>query len=133
MHLDVLADISSDPQFSRLKFGLTITNLTKENRYFNQPFFKVNPKFDIKNGGQHDTFIMIPENFNSFPKKLEYGEPLFVTYEIKEGAYKMYQDILNKNNDTYIQAFANTTVGELYESDRFLIKKLFEHLKWLKQ
>lgn len=133
MYLTVLAELHEDPAYRRLKFGLTITNLTKENRYFNQPFFKVYPKFEIKEGVEHDTFVMIPENNNSFPKRLEYGEPLSVSYEIKPGAYDMYQKILDKNDGAYIQAFTNTTVGELYESNKFSIKELFEQLKWLKQ
>ncbi|GAA4514131.1 hypothetical protein GCM10023173_10480 [Sphingobacterium thermophilum] len=45
----------------------------------------------------------------------------------------MYQEILKKDDEAYLQGFVSTTVGELYESNKFYIKKLFEHLKWLKQ
>src|SRR5690606_20547891 len=102
-----------------MKFGLTITNLTKEHRYFNQPFFKVTPKFEIKEGLEHDTFVMIPENNNEFPVRLEYGQPAYYDYEIKDGAYEMYKKLLEKDEDASIQAFSNTTVGELYESNKF--------------
>lgn len=132
MHFTVLADLHENVAYRRLKFGLTITNTTKENRYFNQPFFKVHPKFEIK-GSEQDTFVMIPENGSIFPKRLEYGEPVFASYEIKTGAYEMYQEILKKDDEAYLQGFVSTTVGELYESNKFYIKKLFEHLKWLKQ
>jgi hypothetical protein len=41
-------------------WGLSITNLTKEHRYFNQPYFKVSPKFELEPGLEHDTFMMFP-------------------------------------------------------------------------
>lgn len=126
MYLTVLAEMHMSG-YKRLKFGLTITNLTKENRYFGQPFFKIYPKFEFSEGFEHDTFIMIPEADNNFPKKLEYGEQVLYSYEIKDGAYDMYQSILDKDDSANIQAFSNTTVGELYESNQFSIKKLFEY------
>jgi len=130
LYLSVVAEIHEYKEYRKLAFSLTITNLTKENRYFNQPFFKVNPKFTIF-GTKQDTFVMIP-NPNTFPKKLEYGEPLSVSYEIKDGAYKNYNEILVEDSEAYIQAFSNTTVGELYESNKFLISKLIKNLEWLK-
>lgn len=133
INFTVLADLHIDIALRRLKFGLTIINTTKENRYFNQPFFKVHPKFILKGGQEQDTFVMIPENQDVFPKKLEYGEPVFVTYEIKAGAYDMYQKMLARDNEAFLQAFSSTTVGELYESNKFSIKKLLEHLNWLNQ
>lgn len=133
LYLTVMAELYEAPSSRKLKFGLTITNLTKKNRYFNQPFFKVDPKIEIKEGLEHDIFVMIPENDNNFPVKLEYGEPVYYNYEIKEGAYVMYKQLLEKDENATIQAFSNTTVGELYESNEFFIKKLFEHLEWLKQ
>jgi hypothetical protein len=113
-----------------LKFGLTITSLTKENRYFNQPFFKVKPKFEIKEGVQNDTFVMFPEQGKAFPKKLEYGEPLSVSYKL-EPVIKVCQRLLEKDDKAYIQGFVSTTVGELYESNAFSIKKMFEYLNSL--
>lgn len=128
LYLTVMAELYEHPGHRQLKFGLTITNLTKEIRYFNQPFFKVFPKFEIKEGVEHDTFVMIPENDNKFPKRLEYGEPTYLNYEIKQGAYDMFQKLLDKDPEAYIQAFDNTTVGELYESNKFSIQELFKHL-----
>ncbi len=134
LHLTVLTELHEFGGGSRLKFSLTITNLTKENRYFNQPFFKVFPMFEVKKGVEHDTFVMFPEQGNVFAKKLEYGQPFSVTYEIKPGAYQMYEGIMKKDKEgSYIQAFTSTTVGELYESNKFSIKTLFENLEWLKK
>lgn len=112
---------------SSLKFGLTITNLTRENRYFNQPFFKVKPRFEIKEGIENDTFVMFPEQGSTFPKKLEFGEPLSVSYKL-EPVMKICQSLLEKDEQAYIQGFVSTTVGELYESNVFSIKKMFDHL-----
>ena len=115
---------------SSLKFGLTIINLTKEHRYFNQPFFKVKPRFEIKEGVENDTFVMFPEQGKAFPKKLEYGEPLSVSYKL-EPVMKICQSLLLKDDKASIQGFVSTTVGELYESNAFSIKKMFEHLNSL--
>jgi len=133
LYLTVMAELHTHAQHRRLKFGLTITNLTKEHRYFNQPFFKVTPKFEISEGVEHDTFVMIPENDNNFPVRLEYGQVVSYNYEIKDGAYEMYKKMLDKDEKANIQAFTNTTVGELYESNQFSIEKLFEHLNWIQQ
>lgn len=134
LHLTVLAELHEYGGGNRLKFGLTITNLTKENRFFNQPFFKVHPMFELKKGVEHDTFVMFPEQGDVFAKKLEYGEPFSVTYEIKSGAYQMFEGSMKKDKEgSYIQAFTSTTVGELYESNRFTIKTLFENLKLISE
>lgn len=134
LYLTVLTELYQFGAGNCLKFSLTITNLTKENRYFNQPFFKVNPMFELEKGVEHDTFVMFPEQGSVFAKKLEYGEPFSVSYEIKPGAYKMYNEIFQKDKDAaYIQAFTSTTVGELYESNKYLMKTLFENLEWIKK
>lgn len=133
LYLTVLTELHEFGGGSRLKFSLTITSLTKENRFFNQPFFKVHPKFELSKGVEHDTFVMFPEQGNVFAKRLEYGEPFSVSFEIKDGAYSMYEGILKKDGDATIQAFITTTVGELYESNKFSIKKLFENLEWIKK
>ena len=55
-----------------VSISVQITNLTKEIRFYNKPFFKVSVPID-KNA---DTFMMtnvIGEAIN-FPKKMEYGE-----------------------------------------------------------
>jgi len=52
-----------------ITFSVTVTNLTKEHRYFNGPFFKSSVPFE----GELDTFILpnSPYNNNSFPKRLD--------------------------------------------------------------
>jgi hypothetical protein len=120
-----------DTRRRKLKFSLTITNLAKEHRYFNSPFFVVNPKFTVKEGVEHDTFSMMPVEGNVFAKKLEYGEPFSVTFDIKPGGYKMYEEIVHKNSEAEIQAFIVTTLGEVFESNKFKVKKLLEYKKMI--
>jgi hypothetical protein len=124
IYLGVLVTIYETGFGGSLKFGITITNLNKEHRYFNQPFFKVEPGFPLEGGGSHDTFAMIADGNNIFPKRLEYGEPASVNYEIKPGAYSMYEKILALNPDAFVQVFSSTTVGEIFESNKYQISKL---------
>lgn len=133
MYLYMLGDIHPQRELRKLKFGVSIVNLTKENRFFNRVFFKVSPKFTLKDGIEMDTFTMMPQQENAFPKKLEYGEPHSLTYEIKNMALKSYQEILDKDKEAYVQAFCSTTVGELYESNKITMLHLFDRLNWLMQ
>lgn len=61
-----------------ISFGVTITNLTKENRFFNAPFFKLSVPFEEN----FDTFAMTDTIHKViFPKKLEYGEVVSEAYK----------------------------------------------------
>lgn len=113
---------------SQLKFSITITNLHKEHRYFVNSYFVVNPGFTLEGGTvEHDTFSMVPEQSNIFPKRLEYGEPISITFAIKPGGFYMYEDLLQKEDTAYVKAYAVTSLGEVYESNPFEIKKLVEY------
>jgi len=133
IYLTTTAVLHQIREYREIRFGLTITNLTKENRYFNQPTFQVSPKFDLKDGIEHDTFVMIPEGNVNFPIKLEYGEPKSLSYQLMPGFIDMCRELLEKDKNAYIQAFVSTTVGELYESKKLTMKKLMENLKWIEQ
>jgi hypothetical protein len=113
---------------SQLKFSITITNLHKEHRYFVNSYFVVSPGFTLEGGTiEHDTFSMVPEQNNIYPKRLEYGEPISVTFAIKPGGFYMYEELLQKEENSYIKAYAVTSLGEVYESNAFEIKKLVEY------
>lgn len=104
-----------------MSIGVTITNLTKENRFFNQPFFKVSPPFE--KGA--DTFLLVADYSQlKFPKKLEYGEVLSQYYKMPD--IKFLEDLINKDSKATIQAFTSTTLGEVYESNIYQISKLIE-------
>ncbi|MGI4874148.1 MAG: hypothetical protein ACRYFX_23555 [Janthinobacterium lividum] len=114
--------------------GVTITNLTKEIRYFNQPFFKVNPSFILEPGLRHDTFALLNEKYKiKFPCRLEYGEPVSVAYPINPNSIGNYERIYEEDKKAHIQCFTSTTVGELYESNQYEVVNFLQTLKAIRK
>lgn len=105
----------------RLGFSITITNLTKEHRYFSQPSFNLSHPFKGA-----DSFILttsIGKNID-FPIRLEYGQPVTVHYPIGEGQISFLREILSQNEDASIAVVSSTTVGEIYRSNEHTIKHI---------
>lgn len=105
----------------RLGFSITITNLTKEHRYFSQPSFNLSHPFKGA-----DSFILttsIGKNID-FPIRLEYGQPVTVHYSIGEGQISFLREILSQNEDASIAVVSSTTVGEIYRSNEHTIKHI---------
>lgn len=125
-YLTVIAALSTMGN-NGVMWGITITNLTKEIRYFNQPYFKVSPKFELEPGLEHDTFMMFPIEKVTFPIRLEYGQVLSLTFEINPNAFAMFEK--NATPDSFIQAFGGTTVGEIYSSNEYKLDKLVSDYK----
>lgn len=107
-------------------WGTTITNLTREIRYFNQPYFKVFPKFQIREGVEHDTFFMMQrQGMNvQYPYRLEFGQTIDSHFPVNSNAFQMYQQIYQEG--AFIQAFVTTTIGEIYSSRKYPISKFVE-------
>ena len=105
--------------------GVTITNLTKEIRFSNSPFFKTSETIDH----DMDTFIMTETIQKAvFPKRLEYGEVVSESYRIKSGVFEILDKVLAKDEDAFLQAISTTTLGEVYKSNKYSIKKLRQQL-----
>ncbi|WP_324024575.1 hypothetical protein QSV08_15320 [Maribacter sp. BPC-D8] len=123
LYLTILGEFSSY-QGVGVSFGTTITNLTREIRYFNQPYFKVFPKFKLGKGIEHDTFFMKQRDHSptQYPYRLEFGQTVDSAYPIIQGGYEMFLE--NVSEEAYIQAFVTTTVGEIYSSRKYMISKL---------
>lgn len=104
-----------------MSLGITITNTTKENRWFNQPFFKLTESIDGA-----DTFSLLSANNNNppFPHKLEYGEPISAYYNIESNQINFFKQVLMINPDAEFYAISNTTLGEIYSSNKYKISKL---------
>lgn len=103
--------------------GVTITNLTKEYRYYTEPFFKFSNEIE----GKFDTFFMTGKMENiKFPRKLEWGEPLTVNYELNLGAIQMMKKL---EEGTTLKAIVTTTIGEKFESNEIKINDLTKHFK----
>lgn len=110
-----------------ISLGVTITNLTKENRFFNAPFFKLSKPFD----GNLDTFAMTDTIHQiRFPKKLEYGEVVTETYQIRAQSREIYDKVLAKDKEATIQVIISTTIGEIYKSNEYEISKIVEQFKY---
>lgn len=112
---------------SGISFGVTITNLTKENRFFNAPFFKLSTPFE----GNADTFAMTDTMNNIvFPKKLEYGEVVTENYQIRPQSREMYEKVLARDENATLQVITSTTIGEIYKSNEYEVSKLLENFKY---
>ena len=110
-----------------ISFGVTITNLTKENRFFNAPFFKLSVPYE----DNLDTFAMTDTIKGiSFPKKLEYGEVVSEAYFIRLNSKKIYEKVIATNNDATIQVIISTTIGEIYKSNEYKVSQLLKNFKY---
>lgn len=120
IYLTVIAAIS-DIGHNSVLWGVTITNLTKEHRYFNQPYFKVSPKFKLEEGLEHDTFMLFPQEKIQFPVRLEYGQVLNLSFVVTPKQFELFEK--NAIKETFMTAYCGTTVGELYNSNDYKLDK----------
>ena len=70
-----------DGMSRRMGFSITITNMTKEHRYFSQPSFNLSHPFKGA-----DSFLLITSIGEEikFPIRLEYGQPVTVHYPLDQ-------------------------------------------------
>lgn len=96
-----------DGKTRRLGFSITITNLTKEHRYFNQPSFNLSHPYKGA-----DSFILTSsiDKDVEFPVRLEYGQPITVHYTLGKGQISFFRELLSKNEDVSIAVVSSTTV-----------------------
>ena len=116
-------------EVSGISLGVTITNLTKENRFFNAPFFKLSRPFEK----DFDTFSMTDTISKiSFPKKLEYGEVVSESYYVRLGMREIYDKVLALDENATIQAIITTTIGEIYKSNEYSVQKIVDNFKYVR-
>lgn len=110
-----------------ISFGVSITNLTKENRFFNSPFFK----FSVPYEGGIDSFVLLNKTYNiQFPKKLEYGEVVTEDYLLRPRSREIFDKVIAIDPEATIKVIVSTTVGEVYHSNEYRIDKLLENYKY---
>ena len=110
-----------------VSISVQITNLTKEIRFYNRPFFKVSTPIDKS----ADTFIMtnvIGEQIK-FPRKMEYGEVVSENYQLVPGNIQMFKELLARNPETTITAYVSTTLGEVYKSEPYYVSDIVKQEK----
>ena len=113
-----------------ISISVQITNLTKEIRFYNRPFFKVSTPIE-KN---LNTFVMtnvvgIPIDF---PRRMEYGEVLSENYQLVQGNIEMFQVLLSKDSEATLTAYVTTTLGELYKSEPYYIKDIVKQRQYVR-
>lgn len=116
-------DILTDGMSRGMGFSITITNLTKEHRYFTQPSFNLNHPYKGA-----DSFLLTSSIGKDvqFPIRLEYGQPVTVHYTIGQGQLSFFREVLSLDEDAAIAVVSNTTVGEIYRSNEHTLKHILE-------
>ena len=112
-----------DGMTRRIGFSITITNLTKEHRYFSQPSFNLSHPFKGA-----DSFVLtttIDEGIK-FPIRLEYGQPVTVHYPLDQRQIVFLQEVLNQNEDASVAVVSSTTVGEIYRSNEHTLRHIID-------
>lgn len=120
----------TDMGVTGVSLTVQITNLTKEIRFFNSPFFKLSIPIE----GTVDTFIMtnvIGEQIK-FPRKMEYGEVMSQSYIINPANVNMFKGLLDRRLDVVLTAYVSTTLGEVYESNKYPISDIVKHEQYIR-
>lgn len=115
----------TDMGVTGVSLTVQVTNLTKEIRFFNSPFFKLSIPIE----GTADTFIMtnvIGEQIK-FPRKMEYGEVISQSYILNSANVNMFKGLLEKRLDVMLTAYVSTTLGEVYESNKYVVSDIVKH------
>ena len=103
-----------------INIGVVTTNVVKDFRYYNSPYFKISEPIE----GTSDTFHLLGliESID-FPVKLEYGQVLKLPYNLSKG-FLDRMDVYRKKGVT-LTAYVQTTVGEKFKSNELDIDQLF--------
>ena len=111
-----------------ISFGVTVINTCKEHRYFYEPSFKSSVPID----GHIDTFMMVNKIDKNlvFPKRLEYGEPFTIYYNVPN--MDVFKKLIAKDEEAKISAVVNTTLGDVFLSDPYPLKKLLQDEKYMR-
>ncbi|MCB0670616.1 MAG: TIR domain-containing protein [Saprospiraceae bacterium] len=109
--------------FIGASLGVTITNINKEYRYFNEPYFQVSEIF----GKGSNTFYLIDKlRPTSFPTKLEYGEVASVDYKLSPNSLEFMWNKLPL--DATVHAVVTTTVGERFKSNLVTVENVIKSM-----
>lgn len=125
-----LSFIAGEYGIGGISISVQITNLTKEIRFFNKPFFKVSVPFEKS----ADTFMMtnVIGSAIVFPRKMEYGEVVSENYLLVPGNIKMFDELLAKSPDVTLTAYVSTTLGEVYKSEPYPICDIVKQRKYVR-
>ena len=109
--------------FIGASLGVTITNINKEYRSFNEPYLQVSEIF----GKGSNTFYLIDKlRPTSFPTKLEYGEVASVDYKLSPNSLEFMWNKLPL--DATVHAVVTTTVGERFKSNLVTVENVIKSM-----
>lgn len=112
-----------------ISFRVTVTNHSKEGRYYYEPSFKLSVPIE----GDADAFQMlnvISTRLN-YPVKLEYGQQFTVSYKLMAVNMAMFGRLLKKDLNATIRAYVYTTLNEVIESNFIPLTKVVENSKYV--
>ena len=113
-----------------LQIRVTVTNTSKEHRYFQEPFFKMSRPFE----GNADAFsILTVMDTNNYPVKLEYGQQFTASYRVDSKIARVFIRLLSEDPSLTIKAVVNTTLGEEIESESFALERMKGDLEGISQ
>lgn len=113
-----------------ISISVQITNLTKEIRFYNRPFFKISTPID----NNLNTFVLtnVVGNPIDFPRRMEYGEVISENYQLVHGNIEMFQGLLAKDSEATLTAYVTTTLGELYKSEPYYIMDIVKQRQYVR-
>lgn len=122
--------ITSDYAVQGVLLTVQITNLTKEIRFYNKPFFKLSTPFEPG----ADTFEMtnVFGEKIAFPRKMEYGEVVTECYILVKPNIPLLKKVWAKDLSTTITAYATTTLGEVYKSEPLLVENILKEERFIR-
>ncbi len=123
-HISLLSEYQG---FFGIGFGVSITNLQKEFRYFNEPSFKLSNPFE----GRSDSFYLFDKlKPATFPAKLEHGQVSEVIYNLNPNSEKLFKQ-LPANTD--VVAVVTSTIGEKFTSNPIQMNEVLKAFNDLKK
>lgn len=112
-----------------IAFGVEVTNLSKELRYYTRPYFKCSVKYD-----GFDTFELT-ESLSAeptYPVVLNYGQPFSICCRLRPKIIDILSGMLSIDSNATITACAKTTIGEEVTSNSIRISELVKDFKYIK-
>lgn len=117
-----------NPAQRKVTLKVSITNMNREQRFYNAPYFKLSDKVEfIKGASKQDTFLLFPISDIPTPLKLEYGERITIDFDVPPQQLEYYKQL--DNGKDFIQVFVPTTLGELHSSNKLIITEFIKSYK----
>ena len=116
-------------QIAGVAFGVTVTNLSNETKYFNSPYFKLSIPIE----GDVDSCQMLNTVQRiDFPYRLEKGQQFSISYKLVPGNVEMFSQLLSRDSSVTLKAIVTTTLKESIESEAYSISNLVKDFKYIK-